>query len=36
MCESLQQARPRRPDALAAFAASSVAARYEALAAEAH
>ena len=33
MCEALRQARPRRPDALVAFAASNVAERYEALAA---
>ncbi|MFH1044059.1 MAG: glycosyltransferase [Pseudomonadota bacterium] len=36
MCEALREARPRRPDELDAFAAGTVAARYEALATGAH
>lgn len=36
MCAALREARPKQVDALADFAASSVAARYEALAAGAH
>lgn len=36
MCEALREARPRQPDGLDAFAAGTVAARYEALATGAH
>ncbi|MFS8086257.1 MAG: glycosyltransferase [Acidobacteriota bacterium] len=36
ICEALRQGRPRQPDALDAFAADCVAARYEALAAGTH